>query len=321
VALDVGDDGDFEALNLDRFDATSIEGAGIPADTELQLGIYAASVRVTGFTIPGLAAGSTYFTILAGLSERPPEDPLAAGLLVVGPQGVVAFVKQNPFVHVLHASPDAPAVDVFIGEEEIVDDLSFGELSEALQAPPGTYTFDVFPHEPGNVRPAGTPALSQQAPALTAGNAYLVGATGLIAQGAPNALSLQVVTRGFTLDEENARLRAIHWSPDAPAVDLGTVDAGTFTRIPELSGLAYPNASAAAGAAVPPGNYVLGLAPAGGQPIATFAVQANAGEALFGIAIGALQPTGDAASLELLVIDATSIPWRATRVRPSMATH
>ena len=38
----------------------------------------------------------------------------------------------------MHASPDAPAVDVFVGgtDTELVDDLSFSELSPPVQVPP-----------------------------------------------------------------------------------------------------------------------------------------------------------------------------------------
>ncbi len=57
-------------------------------------------------------------------------------------------------LRVVHVSPDAPAVNVYIqGESKpAVENLSYGKATEYLQVPPGKYIFEI--------RPAGASATS-----------------------------------------------------------------------------------------------------------------------------------------------------------------
>ena len=50
-------------------------------------------------------------------------------------------------IRVLHLSPDAPGVDVFVngGDEAAVEALEFPDGTPYLEVPAGTYTFDVSP--------------------------------------------------------------------------------------------------------------------------------------------------------------------------------
>lgn len=57
-------------------------------------------------------------------------------------------------LRVIHLSPDAPSVDVAAGGKLLVADLSFGEASEYLTVPAGSYTLDVLPT--GGSNPVGT---------------------------------------------------------------------------------------------------------------------------------------------------------------------
>ena len=80
-------------------------------------------------------------------------------------------------VYVLHTSPDAPAVDVYVGgsDTELVDNLSFGELSPPVQVPPAAYTLDV------RVWDGGAVAATVATPELVAGERYLAVASGFVA--------------------------------------------------------------------------------------------------------------------------------------------
>ena len=57
-------------------------------------------------------------------------------LLAVGPAGALVFVKQNPLVYALHASPDAPAVDLYAGDALLSGGLSFGNIAGPVRVPP-----------------------------------------------------------------------------------------------------------------------------------------------------------------------------------------
>ena len=66
--------------------------------------------------------------------------------------------EEQALVRLVHASPDAPAVDVFAGDAPLYEDVAFGEDSEYLEVEPGPYTLDVFPaaepEEPVEEEPA-----------------------------------------------------------------------------------------------------------------------------------------------------------------------
>ncbi|MEX1336405.1 MAG: DUF4397 domain-containing protein, partial [Candidatus Limnocylindrales bacterium] len=66
---------------------------------------------------------------------------LAAVMAV--PSFAAADGHENAKVRVGHFSPDAPAVDVYAGEDAILTDVPFGVLSEYLEVPGGTYSIAV----------------------------------------------------------------------------------------------------------------------------------------------------------------------------------
>ncbi len=112
-------------------------------------------------------------------------------------------------VRFVHASPDAPAVDVAVtGGPVVFPGASFGDASDYLPIPAGTYDLEV--------RLAGTQTVVLPLPGVTleANTVLSVYAMGL-AFGEP---ALQAVIKLESRGE--ARVRAIHLSPDAPAVDI-----------------------------------------------------------------------------------------------------
>lgn len=86
-------------------------------------------------------------------------------------------------VRVVHAGPDAPAVDVAVTEGDVlISDLAYLESSEALIVPAATYDLEV--------RPAGTTDVAFALPGtvLEGGFAYSVYAIGLLADGTLGAI-------------------------------------------------------------------------------------------------------------------------------------
>ena len=143
-------------------------------------------------------------------------------------------------VRISHASPDAPAVDIWVNGEVAVFDLAFGEGTDVISLPGGSY--DVA------VTPAGSTDL--EADAVISATLDLVGGEGydVVATGNLDSIGAQVYPLDLTaLDEGTSRIRFVHASPDAPAVDIllnGSV---------AIEGLEFPNASVFL--EVPAGSY------------------------------------------------------------------
>jgi Domain of unknown function (DUF4397) len=312
VGIDLGDDGEVELTSLSRFADTGAAGIEVPADTALQVGIRAGGDRVTAFTTPALTSGSTYTIVATGLLAKLPREADGFVLVAVPSTGAAASIKQNPVVYALHGSPDAPAVDVFAGTTELVDDIAFGELSAAIQVPPGTYTLDFFAHAEGSTRPAGAAAASTPTPALASGGRYLAIANGFLspAEDEP-AFTLVAVADDFALTAP-PKVRVVHASPDAPAVDVGTSEAGVLTPIPALAGLSWKSASGDVGTDVPVGNLTIGVAGAGSTAsLAQFSVVTANGARVFAIALGAYTARPDIDEpFGLYLIDTAVSPWQ-----------
>ena len=318
VDLDVGNDSPAkpEISGLARFNDTGAEGVALPAGKALAVGIALGGVRVTSFTTPKLPEGANVLVIATGLLGKLARQRDGFALLAVGPNGSIGFVKQDPRVYALHASPDAPRVDAFVGNAEIVDNIGFGELSKPVQVQPGSYTIDLFAHADGSMRPASEPAAKSNTPMLEAGERYLTLATGFLSGYGGKPIRLESYREGFALDTGKAQLRAIHSSPDATEVDIGL--AGTTKIDPVLfAGLAFTKASADEGLGASAGHLPIGVTPAGYNAtlVARFTVPAANTQRAFVIAGGSLSAhLGQ--SFRLLVVDTAATPWTASAVLP-----
>ena len=318
VDLDVGNDDPTkpEVSSLARFSDTGAEGVALPAGKALAVGIALGGARVTAFTTPKLEEGADILLIATGLLGKLARERDGFSLLAVGPNGNIGFVKQDPRVYALHASPDAPRVDAFVGNAEIVDDIGFGELSKSIQVQPGAYTIDIFPHTAGGMRPAGEPVLAAPSGTLEAGERYLTVATGFVSGANGNPLRLAGYREGFALDTGKAQLRAVHASPDAPEVDIGLANG---TKIdPELfGGLKFSQSSADEGLGATAGHLPVGVTPAGqnGSIVARVTLPATNANRAFVLAAGALSPhLGQ--GFRFFVVDTAASPWTVTTALP-----
>lgn len=116
-------------------------------------------------------------------------------------------------VRVVHASPDAPAVDVLVDGVKVLENLPFREYSEYLALPAGPHDIRV------NVTGTNTTVL-QAAPNVGAGKAYTAIAVGF-AGGQSPALDLMLLAdETEPVEGVNIKLRVVHAAPSAPGVDI-----------------------------------------------------------------------------------------------------
>jgi hypothetical protein len=126
-------------------------------------------------------------------------------------------------VRVMHASPDAPAVDIFVDGAKAVTALAFPDNTGYVSLPAGPHNVKVF------VSPSdgtGTPVLEANLN-IAANTDYTVLAVGRVGDNSLALLPLQ--DNNAAPAAGNAHVRLIHASPDAPAVDV--LVAGTTTKV------------------------------------------------------------------------------------------
>jgi len=317
VGLDVGSD-DFanpDVDGLDRYTDTGPAGIELPADTALSIGIAAAGKRVTSFTTPKIPEGADVLVVATGLVGRLAREKSGFALLAVGPSGSIGFVKQDPIVYALHASPDAPTVDAFVGAAEIVDNLAFGQISAPIQVAPGAYGIDFFGHVDGASRPSGAAAATASSGKLEAGERYLAIATGFLGQPS-QPFRLAGYREAFATAGAGPRLRAIHASPDAPQVDIGLASGNALSPV-LFKGLAFGGASAEDGLSATASSLPIGIAAAGSTSglVARFTVPAVDQQRAFVVAAGSLAHV-NGRGLRFLVVDTAQSPWTVSTILP-----
>lgn len=127
----------------------------------------------------------------------------------MGPGGSGGNTGMNAMVRVLHASPDAPAVDVYVNGQKVLGGISYKQQSNYLTVPAGTYKIDIYA-----AGDTSSPVLSQQV-SVDGGNRYTVAAAGAV-----NNLQLIPVVDSSSVSSGSSKVRVWHLSPNAPAVDV-----------------------------------------------------------------------------------------------------
>jgi spore maturation protein SpmB len=142
---------------------------------------------------------------------------------------------ENANLRVAHLSPTAPNVDIWL-DGKVVSSLTnvpFKTVSGYLKIPVGKH--DIAVYVTGTTT---NPAINVVGIDLAKKN-YTVAAIGLLAGSGAQALKANVYEDDLTLNATKARVRVIHASPDAPAVDVA-VQAGAVV----VNNLSYPTATA-----------------------------------------------------------------------------
>jgi hypothetical protein len=174
-------------------------------------------------------------------------------------------VPPDTRLRAIHASADAPAVDVQFGSQRIASGAQFKQASGYSTVGSGTGTL--------SVNLAGTSTTALSAPLNLAGNrAYSAIVVGSAAPGAPAAQALAPVLiddDGAAPASGNVKLRVVHGAPAVPAVDIYvTAPGAALPAAPSIPALAYRSAAPASGSAalqVPGGEYQI-RATVAGQP-------------------------------------------------------
>ena len=115
-------------------------------------------------------------------------------------------------LRVAHLSPDAPNVDVYLDGKIVpaLTNVAFKAVSPYLKIPVGKH--DIAVYVTGKTT---GPVIDVKGLNLEK-KSYTVGAIGLV-----SAIKAEVYVDDLTTNATKARVRVIHASPDAPAVDVG----------------------------------------------------------------------------------------------------
>lgn len=153
-----------------------------------------------------------------------------------------AAAQGNALVRVVHASPAAGNVDVFVDGGKLLSNFAFGTVTDYVSVAAGPHRIQVAPAGKGI-----DAAVINETVSVDADMAYTVAAIG---DSAAN-LGLQAFVDNNQLSSGMAKVRVYHLSPNAGPVDIAT---GGKTVI---SGLTYKNASDYL--SVPPGSYTFNV--------------------------------------------------------------
>ncbi|WP_435344321.1 DUF4397 domain-containing protein [Haloarchaeobius sp. HRN-SO-5] len=213
-------------------------------------------------------------------------------------------------LRVVHASADAPNVDVYVNDEAVLTDVAFKTISDYLEVPAGDHQVRITAAgDESTVAFEGTVTVE-------ADTAYTAVAYGNLTE---DQFEVAVLSdEPPSLSGDQAAVSLFHASADAPAVDVVVESSGDvlFENLEFGSRADY--------ATVPAGDYTLGVRPAGGgmtgtegeetteegedgdgESVATFDVTVESGTAYTGFAVGYLDPDAAPAdeSFDLVVAE------------------
>ncbi|MGD7043462.1 DUF4397 domain-containing protein [Jeotgalibacillus proteolyticus] len=152
---------------------------------------------------------------------------LFAAVMMLALMGGAALADDHEgegWVRILHASPDAPAVDVYVNGEAVVEGAEFKAYTDYLALSAGEHDVEIFP--------AGVQetAVITETITVEAGSYYTASAINLL-----EAIELNVTQDDLMIEEGMVKIRAGHFSPDAPTVDVGLVGGDAV-----FSGASFP---------------------------------------------------------------------------------
>jgi len=263
-------------------------------------GSYRVRARVAGQTAiafdsgPLALAAGTDAVIVAVPDGGPSLSPIQ--LLIAAKGSPATFVRDSrAALRVAHFSPNVPAVDVFLkapgaanaAANQALSGVVFPQDSGFLAVAAGTYD--------ASVALAGSlnGVLDLNDAALARGTSTSVFAIGLLNGSGAQALRLAAYADERAPVAGQAKVRVIHLSPDAPAVDVVALNGSAIASRP-VTNLAFPNATSAA-LSLPPGSYTLGVTATGTDTVVasqTFVLAA--GDVVTVAAVGCLNTTAGA---------------------------
>jgi hypothetical protein len=201
-------------------------------------GTYTVAVAAVGgapfyTTTASIRAGESVTLWASGLLGGPARTRLSAFALRASYDNVAGL-------RLLHAFPEAEAVDVYLGTERVASALAYGTLTPYLPQLAGSYSVSV-------VAAGTTSELVSTTVRLDGSGDYTLAAISRVVT--PSA-SLQLSVPGLALFEDahflpavqRARLRLTHLAPNTPSAASGSVDA-LLDGSPAVDNLGYLQAS------------------------------------------------------------------------------
>ena len=226
---------------------------------------------------------------------------VAASLVCLIGSAVMADVR------VLHLSPDAPNVDVFVGAADdptdaVLTDVPYQAVSSYIPLATGNYFIDVTPSA------GGSPVINVDGLAIDGATDYSIAAVNSVASIEP-----LVLVDDNTIDPSNARLRVVHASPDAPEVDISVDGLGVVATLDFKETSPYLT--------VPAGDYTVRVLLAGTstQVFEVPSLGLDAGTVYSAIAAGFVNGAGAEAFTVLPTVDAVPEPSSALLVVAGVA--
>jgi hypothetical protein len=206
-------------------------------------------------------AGGSDLLVAAVPTTRPGEAPIS--LLVSTGAAVLELLDANTptNLRVVHASPNAPNVDVVINDDFAAAPRPISDLAYQAFTPYVPVTLD----DNYKVVPTGadTPVVIDATPPLVFGADHTLFAAGILPAAPPVELTPLLLGDDNRSVATEAKVRLVHASPAAGEVDIYVVPAGTpiddtvepaFAAVPFLADTGYVSLA--------PGNYDVVVDPA-----------------------------------------------------------
>jgi hypothetical protein len=230
------------------------------------------------------------------------------GALFLG-AALPAAANSQAMVRAAHLIPDAPAVDVLVNGDVVLEGVTFKAISDYLMVDAGTYTISI------NAAGTADQLLTIDA-AVESGKAYTVAAIGTLDAADTEDPRLTAYVDDPVAESDTAKLRVVHASPTTPAVDVNLKGAAAADA--PVKNLAFPDATDYL--SLPGGSYDFVVYPTGGDP-ASPALDLSGttlenGKNYTVWAVGLLAGTGDQALGVVVSVDGT-LPDSATESAPA----
>jgi|DewCreStandDraft_4_1066084.scaffolds.fasta_scaffold22895_2 hypothetical protein len=132
---------------------------------------------------------------------------------VLAVAGLAMAQSSGARVRIVHASPDAPAVDIYVNGGMVLENLPFREYSEYLSLPAGNYTVEI--------KVTGTNTVVKQLSVpVMAGKDYTAIAAGYAGGKQPGFDVMLLEDDNSAPEDGRIKIRVAHTAPGAPAVDV-----------------------------------------------------------------------------------------------------
>lgn len=193
-----------------------------------QIKVLAAGTNTAVIDTPVQFDAETKYTIIAA-------DTLANIGPIVISDDFVAPANGNAQLRVVHGAPAAPAVDVYVSAPDVslptsptLANVPFKTVSDELEVVAGDYRVRVTAAGSSDVLyDSGTLPLA-------AGVEYVALASEVTSTVSPIGLTILTDSNAspvVLVEDTNARLRVVHASPDAPAVNIAVNDSNVLTNV------------------------------------------------------------------------------------------